>query len=808
MQNDVEALLNARAEIDEQLRRHKNVLTVLFTDVVGSTSYFDRFGDTAGLAMVHLSSELGVSVVGRFGGTVVKTIGDSVMADFPDPVSAVSAAIEMQRRLICVNSDLPEHRRMELRIGIHTGMGFRKGTDVFGDVVNLASRITKRTEAAQILISRAVQEVVASQSNITCRWLDKCTIDGRSEKEDIFEVIWTDLDEYLRHRSRFVSSTSVEDRDGNKQYRSPVKLPARYALMESVGEGAVGIVFKARDLETDEVLALKVLKPEVAADALVQANFNKELRLARRITHKNVCRIYDLSRNEGTAYVSMEYVEGENLLKHINGVGKLPIANALSILEQICAGLKEAHEQGVIHRDLKPSNVMIDQNGAVKIMDFGIARLMEGDLRHTMTIVGTPAYMSPEQADGKPVDARTDIYSLGLVLYEMVTGIAAFSGDNPVALALKQLTEAPRAPRELVPALTPQVEAVIMKCLEKSASNRFQSVEELEIAVRRIANAPAKPVSAKRGVDANSIWSSVESASRDFHSSLKAMSAWASRPWSQSAPRSNDALWLSPSPQLGARVAPYVESGARKVSQHRTLLLVSLFLIGPIIVWASISHAKKTKAQPVIISGTTSPETVNSGPSRPPQNAATPKSVEISTSSVSLAPSRNERSLSDDNDVERDLHVPTRPSPKKLTARTPLITVSPSRSPKALDSSTTATGDMPIAPSTSTPNPTPLVVTAQPPKNESSPSSDSTKPFNANLDLYFDVGNFKDEVWAGKASENLESMGFHTSVVHKGRLWMNSYHIIVGPFHSEKEADSAKDNLESHGFKARPTRAQ
>ncbi|MGH9691304.1 MAG: adenylate/guanylate cyclase domain-containing protein [Candidatus Acidiferrales bacterium] len=187
--NQVEELLNARAEIDEQLRRHKNLLTVLFTDIVGSTSYFDRFGDTAGLAMVHLNSELGTNVIGDFGGTIVKTIGDSIMADFPEPKSAVKAAIEMQRRLIELNSELPDHRRMELRIGIHSGMGFRKGADVFGDVVNLAARITKRTEAAQILISHTVQEAIAAESEIACRWLDKCTIDGRNEKEDIFAGI-------------------------------------------------------------------------------------------------------------------------------------------------------------------------------------------------------------------------------------------------------------------------------------------------------------------------------------------------------------------------------------------------------------------------------------------------------------------------------------------------------------------------------------------------------------------------------------------------------------------------------------------
>jgi class 3 adenylate cyclase len=158
------------------------------------------------------------------------------MADFPNAIDAVKSAVEMQRRLIELNSNLPEHRRMELRIGIHTGMGFRKGTDVFGDVVNLASRITRRTEPAQILISRAVQEAVETEKEITCRWLDKCTIDGRTEKEDIFEVIWTDLDEYTRHRSKFTPSASQISayRDGKLSGRQ-AKLPARYELHEVVG---------------------------------------------------------------------------------------------------------------------------------------------------------------------------------------------------------------------------------------------------------------------------------------------------------------------------------------------------------------------------------------------------------------------------------------------------------------------------------------------------------------------------------------------------------------------------------------------
>src|SRR3989454_12075996 len=153
--SNVDTLLKARAEIDEQLRRHKNALTVLFTDVVGSTSFFERFGDTAGLAMVHRHAELAASIVQQHDGSVIQTIGDSVTAECPGPGSAVHAAVEIEQQLLEVNLTLPQHKRVELRIGIHTGVGFRKGNDVFGDVVNVAARITKRTAAAQILISRA-----------------------------------------------------------------------------------------------------------------------------------------------------------------------------------------------------------------------------------------------------------------------------------------------------------------------------------------------------------------------------------------------------------------------------------------------------------------------------------------------------------------------------------------------------------------------------------------------------------------------------------------------------------------------------
>ena len=213
----------------------------------------------------------------------------------------------------------------------------------------------------------------------------------------------------------------------------------------------MGNVYKARDRETGEIVALKLLKPEIASDQAMMDRFKNELLFARKITHKNVCRVHEFNRLGGIAYTSMEFVEGESLRSVLNRFGGLPVRKATDLVLQICSGLREAHAQGIVHRDLKPENIMIDAQGNVKIMDFGIARSMEAVTRMTGSMVGTPAYMAPEQVAGKPVDYRTDIYSLGLILYEMFTGTAAFRADNAVAVALKQMRESPVPPHEIDP---------------------------------------------------------------------------------------------------------------------------------------------------------------------------------------------------------------------------------------------------------------------------------------------------------------------------------------------------------------------
>ena len=264
---------------------------------------------------------------------------------------------------------------------------------------------------------------------------------------------------------------------------SPAALTAlgqRYDILDTAGHGSMGNVYKARDRETGETVALKLLKPEIANDQQMIDRFKNELLFARKITHKNICRVHEFNRVGGIAYTSMEFVEGESLRSVLNRFGAMSLRKGIDLAQQMCAGLKEAHAQGIVHRDLKPENVMIDARGNVKIMDFGIARSMESLTRMTGAMVGTPAYMAPEQVAGKPVDYRTDIYSLGLILYEVFTGTQAFTADNAVAVAMKQLRESPVPPHEVEPGIPAAIERAIIKALEKEPAKRFQSIAEIE----------------------------------------------------------------------------------------------------------------------------------------------------------------------------------------------------------------------------------------------------------------------------------------------------------------------------------------
>ncbi|MEP6716338.1 MAG: protein kinase [Terriglobia bacterium] len=261
--------------------------------------------------------------------------------------------------------------------------------------------------------------------------------------------------------------------------RVPAVLRERYEILSELGRGGMGIVYKARDRETGEVLALKILKPEIAADSQNLERFKNEVLLAHRITHPSVARLYEFHRAGPVVYLSMEYVEGESLRAVLQRVGKLDVTRGLEIARQVVAGVAEAHRASIVHRDLKPENIMLAAGGQAKVMDFGISRSYAPGATVTGSLIGTPAYMAPEQIEGKPPGPQSDIYALGLILYEMFTGCSPFRADSPVSLALMQIQVQPKPPHELAPELPVHVERTILRCLEKDRADRFDSVADL-----------------------------------------------------------------------------------------------------------------------------------------------------------------------------------------------------------------------------------------------------------------------------------------------------------------------------------------
>jgi len=261
----------------------------------------------------------------------------------------------------------------------------------------------------------------------------------------------------------------------------------RYQIIEELGKGGMGRVYKVHDTKIKEKVALKLLKPEVASDKEMIERFSNELKLARKIRHKNICGMFDIGEAEGAHFITMEYVSGEDLKTMIRMSTGLTIGTVLSIGKQVCQGLTEAHSLGVVHRDLKPQNIIIDKGGNVKIMDFGIARsIREKGITGAGIMIGTPEYMSPEQTEAKEVDQRSDIYSLGIILYEMATGRVPFEGETALSVAIKHKTEIPADPKSLNPQIPDDLKRLILKCLEKDKTRRYETTAEVEAELDKI----------------------------------------------------------------------------------------------------------------------------------------------------------------------------------------------------------------------------------------------------------------------------------------------------------------------------------
>jgi len=256
---------------------------------------------------------------------------------------------------------------------------------------------------------------------------------------------------------------------------------SRYRIEQILGRGGMGIVYRATDTQLDEVVAIKTLLPWMVRDEVGRERFKDEIRLTRRLTHRNVVRTHDFGEFDGTWYLTMEFVEGLTVRELLDARGKLGVEPALAIGTQLAQSLVVAHEMGVIHRDIKPQNLLLDADGVLKVMDFGVARLAERTTGQTEagSIVGTPAYMSPEQLTGEAVDGRSDLYAVGVVLYEVLTGQLPIDAPNVMGLFTRVLNEVPKRAGQVVEGVPPGLDELISQLLAKNADDRVPSAAVL-----------------------------------------------------------------------------------------------------------------------------------------------------------------------------------------------------------------------------------------------------------------------------------------------------------------------------------------
>jgi len=547
-------------------------------------------------------------------------------------------------------------------------------------------------------------------------------------------------------------------------------LSQRYEILGEAGHGSMGNVYKARDRETREIVALKLLKPEIASDQAMMDRFKNELLFARKITHKNVCRVHEFNRIGGIAYTSMEFVEGESLRSVLNRFGGLPVRKALDLAQQICSGLQEAHAQGIVHRDLKPENVMVDAQGNVKIMDFGIARSMEAGTRLTGSMVGTPAYMAPEQVAGKPVDYRTDVYSLGLILYEVFTGTPAFHAENAVAVALKQMRESAPPPHEIEPTIPAAVERAVMKCLEKEPVKRFQSVADLKNALKGSASTPSQSPAAPAISAAEQSRQRASAASHPLYGSSALSVAQPKR-------GSSPFLWILLIAVVGgAAYAGWQQPEIRAAVQQ---------LVGEVRP-ATPKPAAIAPAQPAPASA--------SGEETP----SNPKPIAASRAHATHPVVQQSEAQSSSEDAA--------PTPANAHTASP-------QSEQALDSSAAAPAAKPAVHSAadsaptdskqdSGDNATPAAATTAPKHANKQAGDDgplTIPPTNDRLPSYVWVGRYEREDRAQDASQKISSLGLPVVIVPRRTPTGQAYVVVTGPFGPDR-VTSVVDWLKTQGF--------
>ena len=471
-------------------------VTMMFTDIKGSTSlkksvggdreYFQRVKDK--------HDKLLQECILHHGGHILNVVGDSFFAGFDDARRAIGCALEIQRSLEATPIATPQGN-LAVRIGIHTGEPVVyenevvKRTDLTGNDVDMAARIEALADGGQILLSQVTAALVAEsckESGYRLHSHGLYTLKGIGERE-VFEVLWGS-----REPRKPAPAVETGSQPAPPAPATPDALIGMTLggckILSCIGRGGMGAVYKAEQLKLDRIVALKVMLPGLAADRSYVERFMREARIAAQLNHPNVVQIHDVGEEGGWCFVVMEFVEGSSVKLLIRKMGKLPPRQALAILLQVTKGLDAAHKKGMIHRDIKPANLLISKDGIVKLADFGLARAIASSSQMTQSgaVMGTPHYMSPEQGQALPVDIRTDIYALGVSLFEMLTGTLPFEGDTPVSVILKHIQAPLPDTLRADPAIPPAVASLVEKMMAKKPEERYSSPAELAADIKLI----------------------------------------------------------------------------------------------------------------------------------------------------------------------------------------------------------------------------------------------------------------------------------------------------------------------------------
>jgi serine/threonine protein kinase/class 3 adenylate cyclase len=439
-------------------------VTFLFTDIEGSATLWEQ--DPAAMQRgLARHDALLKNIIEAHGGYIFKMVGDACCAAFSTAREALEAALAAQRALLAERWD--RSGPIRVRMALHTGVAEERDGDYFGPPLNRVARLLSAAHGGQVLLSSTTrglcQDYLGSEVRLTD--LGEHHLKDLTHPERIFQLEAPDL------LTNFPPVRTME---------MPSDLE-RYRIIRSLGGGGMAKVYLAHDELLDRNVALKVLRRQYAEDEESIERFRREARNAAALSHPNIVQIYDRGETAGgTYYITMEYMPEGTLKERILKQGAFPASTAVAVALQVARALQAAHARGIIHRDIKPQNILLGKSGEVKVADFGIARAVAATmLTKAGSVLGTTHYVSPEQAWGDPVTIKSDLYSLGVILYEMLTGEVPYDADTPVAVVMKHINAQLRPPKEVNPQVPEGLNAINVRLLAKDPAERYSDAGEL-----------------------------------------------------------------------------------------------------------------------------------------------------------------------------------------------------------------------------------------------------------------------------------------------------------------------------------------